>query len=251
MSKIKFLALFLFTVAITAVLAIGCSEDTTTNNQGGQGNPPNINMQVGAVYTMNVDSIPQSGNPVHTILKTIHTYLSQGTYFGQSNVFQVRAVTQDSVAQTPIAIDTYYVRYDAGKFYQYGVLQLLDPAINPTWDLVADFTVAQGTQWTIANGVSISFVTGATANIKAKIAADTTFKTYGFGERDVNGYRSEITADIFLGPVQLGTVYVDYFIGDADPATNPSGLVRLRLRPINLTVYQAAGAQQNMQIWTP
>ncbi|MCI0449579.1 MAG: hypothetical protein L0Y79_07315 [Chlorobi bacterium] len=235
MSKIKFLALF--TAVITAVFVIGCSEDTTTNNQGGQGGNPNINMQVGAVYTMNVDSIQTNGNVTGTRLKTTHTYLSQGTFFGQSNVFQIRSVTQDS-AGGPTLIDTFYVRYEGGKFYQYGIINLLDPNITPTWDLVADYTVAFGTQWTIAANVVTQF---GTVNIRAKVAVDTTFHTYGYGNNPVNAYRSEITADI----ANIPFVYVDYFIGDADPATNPSGLVRLRLRPF-LTF---GGVDQKIQRW--
>ena len=236
MSKIKFLALFLFTVAITAVLAIGCSEDTTTNNQGG--NPPNINMQAGAIDTFSVDSIQTNGNVVGTRFKTIHRYLNPITFQGKSNVFPVRAVTQDSLTSIPLVIDTFYVCYEAGKFYQWGIIQLLDPNVTPTWDLIADYTVAFGTQWTIAAGVVTQF---GTVNIKSKVAVDTTFKTNGWGERDVNAYRSEITADI----ANIPFVYVDYFIGDADPSTNPSGLVRLRLRPF-LTF---AGVDQKVQRW--
>ncbi|HEY3249798.1 MAG TPA: hypothetical protein VGK25_01640, partial [Ignavibacteria bacterium] len=210
---------------------------------------PNINMKVGAVYTFNIDSIQTNGTITPTRYKSTHTYLTQGTFYDSANAFQVRTVTQDSIGG-PQAIDTFYVRYNAGKFYQYGIIQLIDPSATPTWNLIADFTVSQGTQWTIASNVPITIIPGGTVTIKSKVAADTAFQTFGWGNNNINCYRAEVTGDIYLATSYLGTVYVDYFIGDADPVTNPSGLVRLRLRPINITVYQAAGADQKLQHWT-
>jgi hypothetical protein len=248
MNKIKILA-FLFTLAAVITILTSCGEDTTNNNNTG-GTPPTLNMQVGSVYTLNVDSIPISGPQHHTILKNTMTFLAQGTYFGQSG-FQVRSVTRDSLNVGPSVIDTFYVRYDGGKFYQYGTLQLIDPSLPGSWDMVADFNVATGTQWDIATGVAISYIPGVTANIRGKVAEETSFTTYGFGNRTVHCYRSELTAELMLGPTPVGTIYLDYYIGDANPSTNPSGLVRITLRPINISIYQSAGVDQAMQTWTP
>ena len=56
-----------------------------------------------------------------------------------------------------------------------------------------------------------------------------------------------IVADIIVFGFSVGKVYVDYYIGDNDPTSNPSGMVRVKLRPVNLTVYQAAGVDQKIQ----
>lgn len=253
MKKFRILTLLLFAAIFAALLLTSCGEDTTTSgNNGTPSTLPNINMKVGSVYTFTVDSIQTNGSITPTRIKTIHTYLSQGTFFDSSNVFQVRVLTEDSVTHIPIAQDTFYVRYESGKFYQYGVIQMLDPSITATWDLIADFNVSQGTQWTIASNVTIHLgSTTFTANIKSKVAADTSFSTYGWGNVNVHSYRAEVTADIFLGGTPIGTVYVDYFIGDDNPPSNPPGLVRLRLRPVSfLGFYNAAGADQKMQHWS-
>lgn len=238
-----------FLIAVLISFYSGCGDDTTTNNGGNTGgSTPNINMKVGSVYTFNIDSIQTNGNLDPTPYKSTYTYLAQGNFNGQSNVFQVGIVTQDSNGG-PQSLDTFYVRYDAGKFYQWGIIQLINPAVAPTWDLIADFNVQQGTQWTIASNVPISYIPGATATVKSKVAVDTAFQTNGWGYLNVKCYRAEITADIYLG-VLLGTVYVDYFIGYANPATNPSGLVRLRLRPITFVPPGFSGADQKLQRWT-
>src|SRR4030095_16915340 len=247
MKKLKFLLSLAVSVIIGAALfPMGCGDDTVTPPPPG-GNPT-INMQVGSVYTLNVDSIPQSGTPRHTAFKSTMTFLSQSTFFGQANAFQIRAVTRDSLNLGPSVIDTFYVRYDGGKFYQYGTLQLIDPNIPATWDLVADFTVATGTEWTIASDVPIPLFPGLTATITGKVAEETSFRTYGFDSLTVHCYRSEIKA--VLNPGAIATIYLDYFIGDANPSTNPSGLVRLRLRPFTVLIQSYDGFDQSMQIWT-
>ena len=243
MNKLKFLSIFLLTAAMVYVW--GCGDDTTTGNNNGGGTVPTLNMQVGAIYAFNVDSLPTSGSVTPTRLKSYNTYLAQGTYFGQSNAFQILTETRDTVANISLGTDTFYVRYDGGRFYQYGMLQLISPTIPASWDLVADFNVSQGTAFTIASDVDI--VIGsitAKANITGKIAADTTFNTAGWGNVGINCYRSESAAVISISGLPIGTVYVDYFIGDADPSTNPSGMVRVKLRPVNLTVYTSAGVDQ-------
>lgn len=244
MKKIKFFSFLILAAAM--VYVYGCGDDAVNNNTGGTGGTvPTLNMQVGALYVFNVDSLPNSGNPINTRLKSYNTYLAQGTYFGQSNAFQILTETRDTVANISLGTDTFYVRYDGGKFYQYGMLQIISPSISPSWDLVADFNVAQGTTFDIALGVPI--VLGsitAEANIRGKIAADTTFNTAGWGNVGINCYRSEIVADILVSTLPVGKVYVDYYIGDADPATNPSGMVRVKLRPFTILTFTQAGLDQ-------
>lgn len=248
MKNIKFFSAFLL-IASSLYLG-GCGDDTTTPTTPG-GTVPTLNMRVGSVYIFNIDSISTSGVVSHTSLKTLNTYLALGTYFGQANAYQILSQTKDSNFAPILASDTFYVRYDGGKFYQYGMLSLISPTIPGSWDLVADFNVSQGTSFNIASGVPITIIPGATANITGKIAVDTTFNTHGYGNVGINCFRSEIVAEIIIGGFPIGKVYVDYFIGDADPSTNPSGMVRVRLRPVNLPVYQQAGVDQFLQIYAP
>lgn len=243
MKNLKFFSAFLL-IAVS-VFFYSCGEDSTTTPTGTGGTPPTLNMTVGSIYSFDVDSLPISGGVTHTRLQSYNTYLAQGTYFGQSNAFQILTETKDTLLNLSLGKDTFYVRYDGGKFYQYGMLQLISPSIPASWDLVADFNVSQGTSFNIANNVPI--VLGsitATANINGSVAADTTFNTAGWGNVGINCYRSEIVAEIFISSLSIGKVYVDYYIGDNDPTTNPSGMVRVKLRPVNLTVYQAAGIDQ-------
>lgn len=251
MKNIKFFSAFLIIAA--AAFFWGCGDDTTTPTTPG-GTPPTLNMTVGSVYIYNIDSIPVSGGiPIPTRLRSYDTIKAKGTFNGQPDAFLINSSVVDSGAPGfPLTSTTYYVRYDGGKFYQYGVLQLISPTIPASWDLVADFNVSLGTSFNIASNVPIVLGTiTATANITGKIAADTTFNTHGYGNVGINCFRSEIVAEIIIGGFPIGKVYVDYFIGDADPSTNPSGMVRVRLRPVNLPVYQQAGVDQFLQIYAP
>lgn len=245
MNKLKFFSIILLTAAMVYVW--GCGDDTTTgNNNNGGGTAPTLNMQAGSLYIFNVDSLPVAGGPpVNTHLKSYNTYLTPVTFQGKANAFPIVSETRDTVANISLGIDTFYVCYESGKFYQYGMLQLISPTITASWDLVADFNVSQGTLFNIASNVPI--VLGsitATANITGKIASDTTFNTAGWGNVGINCFRSEIAAVISVSGLPIGTVYVDYFIGDADPATNPSGMVRVKLNPFNILSFTQAGIDQ-------
>lgn len=242
MNKLKFFSIILLTAAMVYVW--GCGDDTTTGNNNGGGTVPTLNMQVGSIYSFSVDSLPTSGGVTHTRLQSYNTYLSVGTFNGKDNAYAILTETKDTLLNISLGTDTFYVCYEGGKFYQYGMLQLISPSIPASWDLVADFNVSQGTSFNIASNVPITLVPGAVANISGKIATDTTFNTAGWGNIGINCYRSEIVADISISSLSIGKVYVDYYIGDADPTTNPSGMVRVKLRPVSLTVYQAAGIDQ-------
>jgi hypothetical protein len=245
MNKIKFISAFF--IILASVFYIGCGEDSVNNNGGGPGGTaPTLNMKAGSLYIFNVDSLPVSGGtPTPTRLKTYHTFLAAVTFGGKSNAFPIVSETRDTVANISLGTDTFYVCYESGKFYQYGMLQIISPTIPAAWDLVADFNVSSGTSFTIASGVPITIgAITATADITGKIAADTTFNTAGWNNVGINCYRSEIVADISISGLPVGKVYVDYYIGDADPASNPSGMVRVKLRPFTILTYSQAGIDQ-------
>jgi hypothetical protein len=254
MKNIKYTALAVFIVAFTSWLSIGCGDDSVTPQTGGGGTAPTLNMKVNSFYAFTNDSLDTNGTTVRpTRLRTTHTFAAQGTFFGQPNAFQIIAETRDTVANTQVSMDTIYVRYDGGKFYQYGMIQFIDPTQPPTWDLVADFNVAHGTQWSVAtittniSGFSVQTV------IKGKVAENTPFTTNYTG-KSINNYRIEITGESTFQSLPIGTTYVDYYIGYADPATNPSGLVRLKLRPVwlqfnGITIFRTAGVDQKISYY--
>lgn len=243
MNKLKFFSIFLLAAAMVYVW--GCGDNSTTGTPGTGGTAPTLNMTVGSIYSFSVDSLPTSGGVTHTSLQSYNTFLAQGRFHDKDNAFKILTETRDTATNSSLGTDTFYVCYEGGKFYQWGMLQLISPSITASWDLVADFNVSQGTTFNIATGVPINIIPNTTANITGRIAVDTTFNTAGWGNIGINCYRSEIVADILLSSLPIGKVYVDYYIGDADPTTNPSGMVRVKLRPVNLTVYQAAGLDQS------
>ncbi len=202
MKKLQFISAFL----VMAVMAFfyGCGEDDPVTVAGGT--PPTLDMRVGSVYISNIDSLPVAGGVIHTRLLAYDTIKAKGTFFGQADAYQVNSALKDSTIPFPLGSSSFYVRYEGGKYYQYGMLALISPAIPPSWDLVADFNLALGSQFTIATGVAIPNITGATANITATLS-ETSFNASGFGS--VNCFKSEIAADIIIATISVGKVYVD------------------------------------------
>lgn len=252
MNKLKFFSIILLTAAMVYVW--GCGDDTTTGGPGTGGTAPTLNMRVGSIYAFTNDSLDTNGTTVRqTSIKTYQSFLAEGTFFGQTNAFQIRSETKDTGVspQVTISIDTFYVRYDGTKFYQYGMLRLIDSTQPLSWDLVADFSKATGVQWDVATINTTIGGIAVTAIVKGKIAEQVPFTTNGTGI-SINNYRIEIEAAVSSSLGSLGSIFVDYYIGYADPSTNPSGMVRVKLRPIRLSVlgvpvYRAAGVDTKIQ----
>lgn len=258
MNKFKYLILSLAILTTASVLTIGCGDDSVAppNNGGGTGTTPNINMKLNSIYSFTNDSLDTNGSVRRTRIKTTTAYSSQGTYFDTANAFRTISISIDTVTSTTISQDTNWVYYNGttGKFYQYGLVKLIDSTQSPKWDLVADFSVAQGTQWTVTsfnttiNGISVSIT------IKGKVAEQTSFSTTSNPSQTINCYRVELSADVTAFSIPAGTIYVDYYIGYANPASNPSGLVRLKLRPIKLSalgipIFASPGVDQVLQTY--
>lgn len=255
MKNLKITSLFLFILAFTAIYTVGCGDDPTTTPPPG-GSVPTLDMRVNSIYGFTNDSLDTNGTTVtHTRLRTLQGFTANGTFFGKANSFQIIAETRDTVANTQVSTDTFYVNYEGGKFYQYGMLQIIDPSQPASWDLVADFNISHGTQWTVGTISTIIGGFAVTTTVKGKVAENTAFTTNNTLQ-SVNNYRIEITGDVQSLGTSLGTIYVDYYIGYADPATNPSGMVRvkvrpiwLRLPPIGTTVFRSPGVDQKIDYW--
>jgi hypothetical protein len=253
MKNLKFLSAFIIMTA--AVMFWGCGEDTPTgNNNGGGGSPPAINMKVNSFYAFTNDSLDTNGTTVrHTRLMTYQTFLAQGTFFSQPNAFQIRSETRDTVSNSLVGTDTFYVRYDGTRFYQYGLLRLIDSTQPPSWDLVADFSKPVGEQWSVATINTTIGGFAVTAVVKGKIADQIAFTTNNTNIT-INNYRIEIEAAVSTAAGSLGSIFVDYHIGYSDPTTNPAGMVRVKLRPVKLAllgipVYRAAGVDSKIEYY--
>ncbi|HWA05331.1 MAG TPA: hypothetical protein VG961_02195 [Ignavibacteria bacterium] len=238
MKKLKFFTVFLFAAALVYVW--GCGDDSTINNNSGTPvGAPNINIVTGSAFYFTNDTISQNNTSYRTLLTTKDTVLGNVPLEG-FNSFAIRSIT-DSLG-TIVDDQTYNVYYDAaaGKFYQYGVFRFLDPTATAKWDLVADFNLPLNTTWDI--GIDTIVLSGFSiqADIKGKIAEQTTFQTTNTPSTTIECYRIEITANLSIPGVYTfpTPVYFDYYLGYASSSTpgNPSGIVRLRLRPISLSL---------------
>lgn len=245
-------SVFAILIVFAAAFLWGCGEDSTTGGNT-PGTPPNISMKVGSYYAFTNDSLDTNGTIRHTKIMTFQTFVAQGTYFGQPDAFQIRSETRDTAANSLVSLDTFYVRYDGTRFYQYGMLQLIDPTHAPSWDQVADFSKATNEQWDVATINTTVGGFAVTAVVKGKIAEQTPFVTNNTG-LSINNYRIEIEAAVSNSAGSFGSIFVDYYIGYSDPATNPGGMVRVKLRPIKLSllgipVYSAAGVDSKIETY--
>jgi hypothetical protein len=222
----------------------GCSNDSPTSTPSSA--PPTITMKPGSTFIFTYDSLTTT-QTIRLRRASYDIILAQTTVAGQL-CYPIFSTTHDSVTLAT-AHDTTYVRYDnsAGKFYQYGIQKLINPMFqNATWDLVADFSVPQGQSWLVGN-INYSVVLGGqtytfTGPLNAKVAEQTTIQTTGSPSKSVNCYRIELHAAVTgnttpPGPLPVtADIYVDYYIGYASSATNPSGLVEVKLRPFSFLV---------------
>lgn len=236
MKKIIILTLTVFTV-----LYFGCGEDTPTGTNTGSKHP-NIDIKVGAMYQYTNDSLPPSGGqPQRTRIITKDTVLGKGTYQGYSNSWKILSINRDTTRSYPpgleIRRDTLYISYDSssGKFYQWGLTRIIDPSQTPQWNLVADFSLARGNQWQVGTAYGVTAY--------GKVASDTVIQTTANPSVTVKCYRIEMTATI------ISTIYLDYFLGYSPPSSpmNPSGRVRVRLRPYSFSNVQYWGFDQILE----
>jgi len=249
-------SIFTLLIVIAAAFLWGCGDDSTTGGNPPGGTPPVISMKVGNYYAFTNDSLDTNGTTIrHTKLMTYQTFIAQGTFFGQPDAFQIRSETKDTsfVPAVTVSTDTFYVRYDGTRFYQYGLLQLIDPTQAPDWNLVADFSKAMNEQWDVATINTTVGGFAVTAVVKGKIAEQTPFITNNTS-LSINNYRIEIEAAVSNVAGSFGSIFVDYYIGYSDPATNPAGMVRVKLRPIKLSllgipVYSAAGVDNKIETY--
>jgi hypothetical protein len=242
-----------FLAVLISILIFSCSDSTTNpGNPPVSGTYPNINIKVGSAYHFTNDSLTTDSTSVHTSIITVDTVLAKGNFFLQDSAYMIGSTTKDTITNTTLNVQAFYIKYDAsaGKFYQYGAVKLIDSTQTANWDKVADFSVAAGTEWQIAHITTVLGIPGTSADIKSKVAKDTTFESSGAGHTLINAYRIEMTAYISLGPLPIGNIVLEYYIGyTPSGSSNPSGVVRLRLRHINFQNLSYPGFDQKLQTW--
>jgi len=250
----------IFTALITAILCIsyyGCGTDDVTNTPVGP--PPSINMKPGSTYDFTYDSL--------TTTRTIrlprmsHDVVLPLAVLSGKNCYPIISTTTDSVTHAIISVDTSYFSYDStgGKFYQYGIVKLINPnSTSATWDLAADFSVPQGTQWTIGQVDYIVTIGGTpyhfTGPLTAKVAEQTSIQTTGSPSVAINCYRIEMYTHV-TGNGVAADIYVDYYLGYASTSANPSGLVEAKLRPFSIVsgstvIFNEPGGDRKLKSFT-
>jgi hypothetical protein len=227
-----------FTVLVISLLIyafIGCGEESNPGNPPPNVNIPDIDIRQGSVYTYTYDTIDQNNN-TYRINRNSRDSVMISALINNSRVSSIRSVTTGDIS----SIDTIIVIWEpqSGKFYHFGAFRIINPGSQPTQDLIADFSVPLGTSWNVPVNPDSLVIEGFTIkfSVSAKVAEQTSFTTTGSNQQ-VQCYRTEFKADVRLANpiITLGSIYFDYYIGYKSSATNPSGIVRLRLRPINLT----------------
>ncbi len=244
-----------YLLAVTIMLIfISCSDNTVNNPGTPSSSYPNINLKVNSVYKFTNDSVFVSGPNQRTSIVTTDSIMAKGSFFGQTDAFMIRVVSVDTAAQPPTIknIDTVIVKYDLaeGKFFQYGVVRLIDSTQNPQWDTVADFTKPIGTVWNIATINNVMGYSGTKADIQAKVLKDTSFNATGSGNQLINAYKIEIKAIVTFSIITITTIYLDYYLGyTPSGSSNPSGIVRINLKPFTFYNLSFPGFDQILQTW--
>ncbi|MCC6865153.1 MAG: hypothetical protein IT280_03230 [Ignavibacteria bacterium] len=234
MDKIKYFSIFILTAVM--IYLYGCGDDSTTNTGGGD--KPNIDFKTGSVFTFTFDTLSRiNGSSVRLTNMSSRDSIETSIPIGSNTAYRIVSRTDSA---SVISYDTALVYYDAGagKYYQYGIARLINPSVTPTWDLIGDFSLPNGTSWQIALNPDSLLINGFYIKValSAKVVGATSFQTTGSPTRDVNCYQIEFKADLTYLGLALGSIYFDYYLGYNNGTTNTSGIVRLKLRPINLGI---------------
>lgn len=236
MKKIKFAASFF--VILASVFYIGCGDSGVVTPPTGSGWHPNLVFNVNQQFVYSTDSLPPSGPAIHKRTRTTSTIQAQVTYQGEL-CYPVTGSTFDTATNITTPEPPYWIRYDqaTGKYYQFGIKQLININQTATWDLVGDFDAARGTSYDIGDVNytitlpppygNINFTGPLTGKIDS-----TTITTTGNPPQTIPCYKISMTASV-SGSTPLGTVtatiILDYYLG----YSAPTGIVELKLSPFS------------------
>jgi hypothetical protein len=95
-----------------------------------------------------------------------------------------------------------------------------------------------------------------TGILTGKVADSLTFQSTGTPPQTIQAFRIELHTLLSGNFVTAADIYIDYYIGHSHLSygTNPSGLVRLKLRPFKIVTsvitYPVAGFDRILQSYT-
>jgi len=245
MKKLKFLLSLAVSVIIGAALfTSGCGDDSGVVNNNTAGYHPNLVFTTGQTLVLSNDSLHETGGGhTWTGVRTTDVIQAQTTFppTGGRLCNPVISTNFDSSTSQTATIP-YYISYDqsTGKYYQYGIGNLINPTQTPTWDVVGDFDVQRGNQYgittinyTVNLGPPFGSVTF-TGPLNGRIADSTSIVQSSNGQ-SIACYRIELNA-VITGIVAAQTItasiFIDYYLGYA----SPTGLVELKLRPFSFMI---------------
>lgn len=236
MNKLKLITLQTIIIAIITVIC-GCSGDDNPINPP-TGGKPNIQFKLGSRFTFTFDTLSRvNGTAVRLTNVTSRDTINLSFPIGVNTAYRIVSRTDSA---SVISYDTALVYYDsaAGKLYQYGVTRIFNPNATPNWDLVGDFSLAYGTSWNLQLNPDSILINGfyIKVNINAKVIGATSFQSTGSPSVNVPCYQIEFKGDLSYQGLPIGSIYFDYFVGYNTGTVNSSGIVRLRLRPVNIGI---------------
>lgn len=242
MKKLKYVSLSLFVLIFTAVLTVGCGDDSTVtpNNPSGGGYHPAMNLTEGQTFVYSNDSLISSGGQMWTGVRTTDILQAQTTVDGKV-CFPVFSTNFDST-NSQTSNTTFYIAYSQseGIFYQYGLSTIINPSQPLKWDPVGNFDVARGTSYKVADinytvTLPVIGTVTFTGPLDGKVADSTTITTTGPLPQVIPCYKIELVASVSgttVGGPASATINVDYYIGYG----SPTGIVEVKLKPFSFTV---------------
>jgi hypothetical protein len=238
MKKIKFASLFF--IILASIFYIGCGDDETAPVTGGSGWHPNLTFTVGQQFKYSNDSLLAGGSgSIRKRNSSTSTIQAQTTYQGEL-CYPVTGITYDSVTQQTTPEPTYYFRYDqaSGKFYQYGIKQLINISLPGSWDLVGDFDAVRGSSYFIGDINYTVLIPGLgnvtfTGPLNGKIEDSTTITTtHPVTPQTIPCYKISMTATITGTGGITATIILEYYLG----YSAPTGIVELKLNPFSFFI---------------
>ncbi len=252
----KIILALILVASIMLALLTGC-DDAGVETKGGTttGPMPNIQLKANSTFIYVTDTISQNGTVNNTAWRTTDVVQAETIYPPSTgrNCFPIISTTTDTILSLLIQSRTLYVSYDSqtGLLYQWGIKKIFDPSQTETWDLLADFSKPLETQVSLFTINSIFGQPLLSANVTSKVMYDTAYTTIASAIA-VSCYKVAVVADILLSGTSIGKAYLDYYVGytPSGNPSNPSGNIRTKLFPLNVTGFTQSGADQKLSRFT-
>ncbi|MFI5211355.1 MAG: hypothetical protein ACHQIH_00595, partial [Ignavibacteria bacterium] len=213
--------------------------DDSTGPAATNGWHPNLTFAPNQQFKYSNDSLLAGGSgSIRKRNSSTSIIQAQTTYQGEL-CYPVTGITYDTVTQQTTPEPPYWFRYDqaSGKFYQYGIRQLINITQPGSWDLVGDFDAIRGSSYFIGDINFTAVVPGLgnvtfTGPLNGVIADSTTITTTGTPPQTIPCYKISMTATISGTGGITASIVLDYYLGYAAP----TGIVELKLNPFSFFI---------------